>query len=159
MTTQDTGSTPPVEITDEMLDDPEVGPAQLRARLKEVQAQNAELRTGQMRSVYAEVDLDPDSGLGKAIAKEFDGDMTVEALTAYAKDEYGYDVPDAPTNPQAATIATEQGRLDTASQGAGSVPIAPTAQGAIAEAEAAGDWATAMNLKADQMSAQIRRQQ
>ena len=158
MTTQDTG-TSPVEITDEMLDDPEVGPAQLRARLKEVQAQNADLRAGQMRAVYAEVDLNPDTGLGKAIAKEFDGEMTVEALTAYAKTEYGYDVPDAPTNPQAATIAVEQARLDNASQGAGSVPLAPTAQGAIAEAEAAGDWTTAMNLKADQMAAQIRRQQ
>ena len=154
MTTQDE---PQVEITDEMLDDPEVGPAQLRARLKAVQAQNAELRVGQMTQVYAAVDLDPDTGLGKAIAKEYDGDMTVEALTAFANEEYGYVVPEAPTNPQAAAIATEQGRLDAASQGAGSVPIAPTQGQAIAEAEAAGDFTAAMNLKGNQMNAWFKR--
>ena len=150
MTTQD--QTEPVEITDEQLNDPEVGPVQLRARLKAVQAQNAELRAGQMAQVYAAVDLDPSTGLGKAIAKEYDGDMTVEALTAYAGDEYGYVVPEAPTNPQAQAIQTEQSRLDSAAQGAGSVPVAPTQGQAIAEAEQAGDFSTAMNLKGDQMA-------
>ena len=154
MTTQDE---PQVEITDEMLDDPEVGPAQLRARLKAVQAQNAELRAGQMAQVYAAIDLDPATGLGKAITKEYDGDMTVEALTAYAKTEYGYDAPEVPTNPQAATIAAEQGRLDAASTGAGSVPIAPTQGQEIAEAEAAGDFTTAMNLKGNQMESWFKR--
>jgi uncharacterized membrane protein YkoI len=150
MTTQDTTDTP-VEITDEMLENPDVGPAQLRAALKRERTENAGLRAKEMAGVYKEIHLDPNNGLGKAIAKEFDGDMTAEALAAYAKEEYGYDVPEAPTNPQTETITTEQGRLDAASQGAGSVPIAPTQAGAIAEAEAAGDWVTAQNLKAQQM--------
>ena len=156
MTTQDTSDTP-VEITDEMLDNPEVGPAQLRAALKRERTENAGLRADQMTGVYAKVDLDPTTGLGKAIAKEYDGDMTVEALTAYAKTEYDYDAPEAPTNPQAAKIAAEQGRLDAASQGAGSVPVAPTQGQAIAEAEAAGDFTTAMNLKGNQMESWFKR--
>lgn len=141
-----------VAITDEMLDNPDVGPAQLRAALKRERTENAGLRAEQMAGIYTKVGLDPNSGLGKAVAKEFDGDMTVEALSAYAKAEYGYDVPEAPTNPQAETITTEQGRLDQASEGAGSVPIAPSQTQAIADAEAAGDWTTAQNLKADQMA-------
>ena len=149
MTTQDE---PQVEITDEQLDNPDVGPAQLRAALKREREANAGLRAGQMTQVYAAVDLDPATGLGKAIAKEYDGDMTVEALTAYANEEYGYVVPDAPTHPQAATIAAETARLDAASQGAGSVPVAPTRGQEIADAEAAGDFTTAMNLKGDRMS-------
>jgi hypothetical protein len=91
-------------------------------------------------------------GLGKAIAKEYDGAMTLEALSAYASEEYGYVVPEAPSNPQAQMITTEQARLDTAAQGAGSVPVAPTDEQAIVEAEAAGDYATAMSLKGDQMA-------
>lgn len=151
MTAQDSSDTA-VEITDEQLEDPDIGPAQLRAALKRERTENAGLRAQQMTNVYAEADLDPTKGLGKAIAKEYDGPMTLEALTAYAGEEYGYVVPDAPSNPQAQAITTEQTRLDAAAQGAGSVPVAPTDAQAIVEAEQAGDFATAMNLKGDQMA-------
>jgi hypothetical protein len=151
MTAQD-NTVDAVAITDEQLEDPEVGPAQLRAALKRERTENAGLRAQQMTTVYAEADLDPTAGLGKAIAKEYDGPMTLEALTAYASEEYGYVVPEAPSNPQAQMITTEQTRLDTAAQGAGSVPVAPTDAQAIAEAEAAGDFATAMSLKGDEMA-------
>jgi hypothetical protein len=151
MTAQDSSDTA-VEITDEQLEDPEVGPAQLRAALKRERTENAGLRAQQMTTVYAEADLDPMKGLGKAIAKEYDGAMTLEALSAYASEEYGYVVPEAPSNPQAQMITTEQARLDTAAQGAGSVPVAPTEAQAIVDAEAAGDYATAMSLKGDQMA-------
>jgi hypothetical protein len=151
MTAQDSSETV-VEITDDQLEDPEIGPAQLRAALKREREENAGLRAQQMTSVYAEADLDLTKGLGKAIAKEYDGPMTLEALTAYASEEYGYVVPEAPSNPQAQLITSEQTRLDTAAQGAGSVPVAPTSEQAIAEAEAAGDYATAMSLKGEEMA-------
>jgi hypothetical protein len=147
MTTQDA----PVEITDEQLDDPAVGPIQLRAALKAQREENATLRAGQMTQAYKDAGLDPAMGLGKAIAKEYDGDMTPEALTEYARDEYGWTPPEAPAHPQEQQIVTEQARLDQAGATAGSI-VTPTTDDELAKAELDGDWNRTMAIKGQQIA-------
>ena len=67
----------------------ESGPKQLRDALKRSQEENAELREILMQDAWAKVGLDPTQGLGKAIAKEYKGKPTAEALAEYAETEYG----------------------------------------------------------------------
>jgi len=126
------------------------GPKQLRAALKREQAKSAALTTQLMETAYAEAKLDPTTGLGKAIAKEYKGDPTTEALLAFAKEEYDYELTATPENSQAPVIAQGQAQLDT--MNASSVPVTPeTELDALQTATAEGDWETAGRIKADQM--------
>lgn len=123
------------------------------AQIKERDAEIAEQRTVIMSDHYATIGLNPEAELGKAIAKEYNGVATLEALAAYAKDEYGYEVPvtdGAP--PQLQNITQGHDALDQVGQTAGSVPIAPTEGDTLAEAEAKGDYATTMAIKGQQMA-------
>jgi hypothetical protein len=63
----------------------------LRDHLKKVEAENNQLRTAAMSSLLDTLGLQPDAGLGKAIVKEYRGEYTVEALSEYAKTEYGHE--------------------------------------------------------------------
>lgn len=126
-------------------------PKQLRDALKRANAENTKLKGQIMAGAYEELGLDRESGLGKAINKEYDGDTSLEALTAYAKDEYGYTPPVGTDHAEAGTITTQQAQLDAASQGAGSV-IPPSEADALAAAEASGDVATSMAIKGDQVA-------
>ena len=117
--------------------------------------ENAALKTQLLAGAYANIGLDPSKELGKAIAKEYQGEPTVEGLTKFAFDEYGYTKPAGEAHPQAAAIAQGQAQVDAASQGAGSAPIAPTDAERLAEAEAKGDYQTTMAIKGAQIAAQF----
>jgi len=128
------------------------GPKQLREALKRAQADNAKLTTQLMGRAYTEAGLDTSSGLGKAIAKEYKGDPTVEALLAFAKEEYSYEPVAAPDNPQAQTIADEQKKLDGVQAVSGStVPL--NESDALKQAEQSGDFKTAGAIKAARLRA------
>ena len=128
------------------------GPKQLREALKRAQADNAKLTTQLMGRAYTEAGLDTSSGLGKAIAKEYKGDPTVEALLAFAKEEYSYESVAAPDNPQAQTIADEQKKLDGVQAVSGStVPL--NESDALKQAEQSGDFKTAGAIKAARLRA------
>ncbi len=126
----------------------------LRKQLEASLEREKGYRTQLLSTAYADVDLDPTTGLGKAIAKEYDGEASAEALALYAKAEYDYTKPEAVAelNPQAAVITQEQAALDLAGQTAGSVPVAPTQGDALAKAEAEGDYATTMAIKGQQLA-------
>lgn len=131
----------------------------LRAKLEEALAENKTLKADKLNDAFGKLDLDPTEGLGKAIAKEYKGEVSLDALTAYAKDEYNYSyTPEPEANPVATAIETEQARLDTVGETAGSV-VTQTETEILAEAEAAGDYKTTMAIKANQIAAQAQRQQ
>lgn len=77
--------------------DQEVEPAEEKANAdlhafnKRLKTENRELRGRILESDLAVIGLKPGEGLGKAIAKEYDGELTTEALATYARDEYGHD--------------------------------------------------------------------
>jgi hypothetical protein len=55
------------------LDDPDSGPKQLREALKKSQAEVARLQSQAMTDAYAALGLDPEQGVGKAVAVTLDG--------------------------------------------------------------------------------------
>ena len=124
---------------------------QLRAAEKAARQEAAEYKTLLMKGAYNDIGLNPNDGLGKAIAKEFDGKPTTEALAEYARAEYGYEKPIGSDHPEAATITGQQAQLDAASQGAGSV-LPPKEADVLAKAEAEGDYKTSMAIKGNQVA-------
>lgn len=133
----------------------ESGPKELRDALKREKAENKELREILMEDAWEKVGLKPDEGLGKAIAKEYKGKPTAEALAAYAAEEYGHNVPDAPENEkQPAIDAGTDLQERVQSQSKPLVPDAPEEQRRKAEAE--GDWDTAGRIKANKLAKMMR---
>ena len=60
------------------------------------------LQAREMARVYEGLGLSPTKGIGKAILKEYDGDITVEAVSEYAKTEYGWEGTTQSQHPDAA---------------------------------------------------------
>jgi len=125
----------------------------LRAQLEKTLAKNKKLEAREMTRSFNDLGLSLDKGLGKAIAKEYDGEITTEAIAAYADSEYDYTYEAPPAaNPQAQAIQQTQAQIDTASQGAGSVPVTPTELEALAAAEAEGNYKQTMAIKGNQIA-------
>lgn len=148
MTAQET------EIVDDApvaADEPKAdGPPELRAALKAANARNAKLEAIVMKDVYAAADLDPTKGLGKAIAKEYDGEPTIEGLAEFAKAEYGYDVPEQPDNPVAEQVVEATATADAIRQV--TKPVVPDSKDETRrKAEAEGDYETLSQIKGDQL--------
>lgn len=55
-----------------------------------LEKENKALRQRVLSSDLERLGLAADQGLGKAIAKEYKGDLTYEALASYAQEEYGH---------------------------------------------------------------------
>ena len=103
------------------------GNEELRAALKRSQTALKEANQRTLSRDLTDIGLDANAGLGKAIAKEYDGDMTIEALATYARDEYGHDPGVAVEVPP--EVASQE-RLDEAMQTSTSVlPVEPKTPG------------------------------
>ena len=140
-------------MTDEATTETETevdGPKQLREALKSEKAKNKTLTKQLMGDAYKGAGLDPETGLGKAIAKEYKGDPTSEGLLAFAKEEYDWELPAVPDNPQAQTITTEQQKLDSVTSV--STPVVPlNDQDALAKANRDQDFVAMGRIKSDQL--------
>ena len=77
--------TPPPAASDEQ------GPKGLRQKLSRVEKENKALREQVMTTHLDALGLRADTGLGKAIFKEYTGDFSLEAVRQYAAEEYGHD--------------------------------------------------------------------
>lgn len=145
MTTQ-----PEPESTDD-------GPAGLREALKRAEAENAELkasanvqRTRTMEAAFTALGLDPAKGIGKAVLKTYEGEPSFDEVKAFAEAEFDWK---HSTDPAAALVDDAQGRVDAVTTTAAPVlPGGDTLQSAIAAAEAAGDLAETMRLKASMLT-------
>ena len=127
----------------------------LRKQLESALAEVKDLKADKLTGGITAIGLDPTNQLGKAIAKEYDGEVSQEAIAAYAKEEYGYEKAAAESHPQAGIITEGHAQLDTISEGAGSVPVSPTESEALAKAEAEGDYQTTMAIKGAQVARQF----
>ncbi len=154
MTTQETTEIVDLEATDTPVETG--GPKELRDALKKEKDISHKYRSQLMSGVFDEIGLNPETGLGKAIAKEYDGEPTVEALTEYAKEEYGHVVPETPENPKAPAITEGQKQLDAVNSQ--SQPVTPgTESEALNKAHAEGDYATAGAIKAARVERMFKR--
>lgn len=153
MTTEIEATETPVEVEAEA--PVESGPKELRDALKREKAENKKLREIAMKDAWAKVGLDPATGLGKAIAKEYKGDPTAEALGQFAADEYGHNAPEGPENEQQPAIET--GTVLQEQVQSESKPVVPNApEETRRKAEAEGDWETAGRIKADKLRKMLR---
>ncbi len=98
---------------------------QMREAMERKDDTIASMRTQLVGGHLSSIGLNPDAGLGKAIAKGYDGDVSAEAIAAFAKDEYSYE-PKATENPQAQNVQEAQQRADQFGSAAASVQ--PTSQ-------------------------------
>lgn len=65
------------------------GLAELRAEYKKLKAENKELRSDAMGTALSSLGLEADKGIGKAVSKMYDGPISVDAIKAYASEEFG----------------------------------------------------------------------
>ena len=146
-TTEVTEATETTEVTTTA---PEAGgPKELRDALAREKEKAHGYRVQLMVGAYKEIGLNPETGLGKAIAKEYDGEPTAEAIAEYAKTEYGYEV-ELHENPQGAAIQQGQAKVDAVNTQGQSVAPGTESQ-ALAEAQANKDYVTAGRIKAERL--------
>jgi hypothetical protein len=125
-------------------------PAELRAAYKREKAENKKLKAQLMETAYQQAGLDTSSGLGKAIARLYDGEPDTESILAYAKEEFGYEQTPTPENPAQPVIQQQQATLDAINQVG--TPVNPQTEiEALVEAEKSGDFVTAGAIKAQQL--------
>ena len=123
----------------------------LRGQLEAALSENKTLKADKLAESFDKIGLDPKTGLGKAIAKEYSGDVSADALAEYAKTEYDWEGSEESPNPQAQAINEGTQRLEEVNQTSGSI-VAPNEGDVLAKAEAEGDYATTMAIKGQRIT-------
>ena len=128
---------------------------QMRERIKELEGVEKEFKSVQQDKVIQEAGFDPSSGQGKALKDLYKGDLEVDAIKAFAAEQYGWGE-DAPAvqeqEAQKARVVTSQDSLDAVAQA--SVPVEPAdVNDQISQAMQDGDWQTSSALKAEKLKA------
>lgn len=134
------------------------GPKELREAYQREKERRIAAETQLLAGAFGDLGLDPSKGLGKAIAKEYEGEPTAEALAEYAEKEYGWERPETPENPQAPQIRQGEQRLQQV-QGSSRSAEPQSETEALKKAEREGDFLTAGQIKAQRVAAMFRRQQ
>ena len=75
--------------TEEVEDESTDGIKQLREEYKKLKAENKQFKANAMSSALSSLGLEPDKGIGKAVTKLYDGDLTVEAIQEFVAQEFG----------------------------------------------------------------------
>ena len=128
---------------------------QMRERIKELEGVEKEYKSVQQDKVIQDAGFDPASGQGKALKDLYKGDLEVDAIKAFAAEQYGWGE-DAPAvqeqEAQKARVVTSQDSLDAVAQA--SVPVEPAdVNDQISQAMQDGDWQTSSALKAEKLKA------
>jgi len=128
---------------------------QMRERIKELEGVEKEFKSVQQDKVIQDAGFDPSSGQGKALKDLYKGDLEVDAIKAFAAEQYGWGE-EAPAvqeqEAQKARVVTSQESLDAVAQA--SVPVEPAdVNDQIAQAQQDGDWQASSALKAEKLKA------
>ena len=128
---------------------------QMRERIKELEGVEKEFKSVQQDKVIQDAGFDPASGQGKALKDLYKGDLEVDAIKAFAAEQYGWGE-EAPAvqeqEAQKARVITSQESLDAVAQA--SVPVEPAdVNDQISQAMQDGDWQTSSALKAEKLKA------
>lgn len=82
--------------------------AELRAYADGLKDENRELRRQVLTARLADIGLNIDAGLGKAIAKEYEGKLDPADVASYAKTEYGHEADEPKVDPKVVEEAQER---------------------------------------------------
>ena len=124
----------------------------LRAQLEATQAELKSVKAKEKVRAFDDAGFDTEQGLGKAIFKEYDGELDKDAVLEYAKTEYNWSATAESEHPEAPQILGGTERLEAVTQTAGSI-TPPSEAGMLAEAEASGDYQKTLAMKAEEMGA------
>lgn len=78
-----------VDTTEEVADESTDGIKQLREEYKKLKAENKQFKAQAMTSALSQLGLEADKGLGKAVTKLYDGDISVDAIKDFVAQEFG----------------------------------------------------------------------
>ena len=129
----------------------------LRRELKNVKKERDELRGFQRTATFKEAGLDPNKGIGKAVARLYDGELDVDAIREFAAAEFDWEPDASQTTTQQELTEVEQERL-SAQQRADqlrtqtSPVLPPDLEKQIEDAEKAGDIRASIALKRQKLA-------
>jgi hypothetical protein len=75
--------------TDEVVDESTDGIKQLREEYKKLKAENKQFKANAMNNALSSLGLEADKGIGKAVTKLYDGEVTVDAIKEFVAQEFG----------------------------------------------------------------------
>ena len=78
-----------VDTTEEVADESTDGIKQLREEYKKLKAENKQFKAQAMTVALGQLGLEADKGLGKAVTKLYDGDISVDAIKDFVAQEFG----------------------------------------------------------------------
>ena len=74
---------------EEVIDESTDGIKQLREEYKKLKAENKQFKADAMNTALGSLGLSADKGIGKAVTKLYDGDVTVDAIKEFVAQEFG----------------------------------------------------------------------
>lgn len=146
----------------------------LRRQLEAALNENKTLKAEKRERAFKDAGLDPERGIGKAVAKLYEGDVDPESIQDFAKAEFEWEPPSGEEgdgdgsgngtgnqnpNPSGWTPERQQALNDGESRRAGMAngalpPRDPSTTDRMKQAEAEGDWDTFDRLAAQELTAQ-----
>lgn len=143
-------------------DEAESGPKALRdardralAAEKEANQRAAEAEAKLMITSVRAAGLDPTRGVGKALARTYEGEPDVDKIIEYAQSEYDWTPPvGGRAHPAAEVTANIASRMEAGTQGA--APSSPSFDDAILDAQKAGRWDEVTRLEMEKFIANQR---
>ena len=103
--------------TTESIDDSTDGIKQLREEYKKLKAENKEFKANAMNNALSSLGLTADKGLGKAVTKLYDGDVSVEAIKEFVAQEFGeVSSSEQPSNNVTNNVVEAQSRVEQLNQ-------------------------------------------
>ena len=82
-------NTQQVNTTEEVVDESTDGIKQLREEYKKLKAENKQFKAQAMTNALGQLGLEADKGLGKAVTKLYDGEVSVDAIKDFVAQEFG----------------------------------------------------------------------
>jgi hypothetical protein len=78
-----------IENATESVDNSTDGIKQLREEYKKLKAENKQFKADAMNTALGSLGLEADKGIGKAVTKLYDGEVTVDAIKEFVAQEFG----------------------------------------------------------------------
>ena len=105
-----------VEEAAEVTEEPTDNIKQLREEFKKLKAENKQFKANAMNSALSSLGLSADKGIGKAVVKLYDGDVTVDGIKDFVAQEFGEvsssEQPSNPVEEVAANVVEAQSRVE-----------------------------------------------
>lgn len=112
----------------------------LREKNETLENEVATLKSALRFSAFKEAGINPEEGIGKAVYRTYDGEISPDSIRSFAEQEYGIQIESEPV------VSTAQANTDQVLAGA----VSPGEKSALQMADEAareGDWVKAQALK------------